>query len=163
MGRKNTCLLVSSWMLHSYEVKSKGKKSLSRVRLFATPWTVAYQAPPPMGFSRQGYWSGLPFPSPGTCLILKEAEQRNSAWAKRYNHTSQYHFRASLLRSPRCRGRYTGSHPSRSVHANGAFWWTSVHRGTDSIHFNFISCKLLVMPDIQKLLQALLPALRCLS
>ena len=40
-------------------------KSLSRVRLFATPWTVAYQAPPSMGFSRQGYWSGLPFPSPG--------------------------------------------------------------------------------------------------
>ena len=40
-------------------------KSLSCVRLFATPWTVAYQAPPPMGFSRQEYWSGLPFPSPG--------------------------------------------------------------------------------------------------
>ena len=40
-------------------------KSLTHVRLFATPWTVAYQAPPSMGFSRQGYWSGLPFPSPG--------------------------------------------------------------------------------------------------
>ena len=40
-------------------------KSLSRVRLFVTPWTVAYQAPPSMGFSRQGYWSGLSFPSPG--------------------------------------------------------------------------------------------------
>ena len=40
-------------------------KSLSRVRLFATPWTVAYQASPSMGFSRQEYWSGLPFPSPG--------------------------------------------------------------------------------------------------
>ena len=40
-------------------------KSLSRIRLFATPWTVAYQAPPSMGFSRQEYWSGLPFPSPG--------------------------------------------------------------------------------------------------
>ena len=40
-------------------------KSLSRVRLFATPWTVAYQAPPSMGFSRQEYWSGLSFPSPG--------------------------------------------------------------------------------------------------
>ena len=39
-------------------------KSLSRVRLFATPWTVAYYAPPSMGFSRQEYWSGLPFPSP---------------------------------------------------------------------------------------------------
>ena len=40
-------------------------KLLSRVRLFATPWTVAYQAPPSMGFSRQEHWSGLPFPYPG--------------------------------------------------------------------------------------------------
>ena len=40
-------------------------KSLSRVLLFETPWTVVYQAPPSMGFSRQEYWSGLPFPSPG--------------------------------------------------------------------------------------------------
>ena len=39
--------------------------SLSRVRLFVTPWTVAHQAPPSMEFSRQEYWSGLPFPSPG--------------------------------------------------------------------------------------------------
>ena len=39
-------------------------KSLSCVRLFATPWTVAYQAPPSMEFSRQEYWSGLTFPSP---------------------------------------------------------------------------------------------------
>ena len=40
-------------------------KSLSCVRLFVTPWTVAYQAPPSLGFSRQEYWSGLLFPSPG--------------------------------------------------------------------------------------------------
>ena len=39
-------------------------KSLSRVRLFVTPWTVAHQIPPSMKFSRQEYWSGLPFPSP---------------------------------------------------------------------------------------------------
>ena len=38
---------------------------LSPVRFFATLWTVAHQAPPSMGFSRQEYWSGLPFPSPG--------------------------------------------------------------------------------------------------
>ena len=37
-------------------------KSLSRVQLFATPWTAAYQAPPSMGFSRQKYWSGVPLP-----------------------------------------------------------------------------------------------------
>ena len=40
-------------------------KSLSHIQLFATPWTVAYQALLSMGFSRQEYWSGLPFPSPG--------------------------------------------------------------------------------------------------
>ena len=40
-------------------------KLLSRVPLFMTPWTVAYQVPPSMGFSRQEYWGGLPFPSPG--------------------------------------------------------------------------------------------------
>ena len=40
-------------------------KLLSRVRLFATPWTIACQAPPSMGFSKHEYWSGLPFPSPG--------------------------------------------------------------------------------------------------
>ena len=39
-------------------------KSLSHVRLFATPWTAAYQAPPSIEFSRQEHWSGLPFPSP---------------------------------------------------------------------------------------------------
>ena len=43
-------------------------KSLSRVWLFATPWTVAYRASLSMGFSRQEYWSGLPFPSPGDLL-----------------------------------------------------------------------------------------------
>ena len=45
-------------------IKVKVKvKSLSRVRLLATPWTAAYQAPPSMGFSRQEYWSGVPLPS----------------------------------------------------------------------------------------------------
>ena len=47
------------------EVKWSEVKSLSRVRLFATPWTVAYQAPQSVEFSMQEYWSGLPFPSPG--------------------------------------------------------------------------------------------------
>ena len=50
-----------------YNEKEKWKKvkSLSCVRLFATPWTVAHQAPPSIEFFRQEYWSGLPFPSPG--------------------------------------------------------------------------------------------------
>ena len=48
-----------------WEVKVK---SLSRVWLLLTPWTAAYQAPPPMEFSRQEYWSGVPLPSPAKCL-----------------------------------------------------------------------------------------------
>ena len=40
-------------------------KSLSHVQLFVAPWTIDYQVPPSMGFSRQEYWSGLPFPAPG--------------------------------------------------------------------------------------------------
>ena len=46
-------------------LKKKKMKSLSRVQFFATPWTVTHQAPLSVGFSRQEYWSGLPFPSPG--------------------------------------------------------------------------------------------------
>ena len=65
VGEKGSVSLVSKrWrrkFLHLYVVV----KLLSQVRLFATPWTAAYQAPPSMEFSRQEYWSGLPFPSPG--------------------------------------------------------------------------------------------------
>ena len=43
----------------------KVRELLSRVRLFDTPWTVAHQVPLSMEFSRQEYWDGLPFPSPG--------------------------------------------------------------------------------------------------
>ena len=55
------------WVVMSFSNARKGKvkgKSLSRVRLFMTPWSAAYQAPPSMGFSRQEYWSGVPLPSP---------------------------------------------------------------------------------------------------
>ena len=56
---------LADWPGFPYGSAGKDQvKSLSRVRLFATPWTVAYHAPPSMGFSRQEYWSGLPFPSP---------------------------------------------------------------------------------------------------
>ena len=54
------------WVAMSFSSAWKWKvkgKSLSRVRLSATPWTAAYQAPPSMGFSRQKYWSGVPLPS----------------------------------------------------------------------------------------------------
>ena len=54
------------WVAISFSNAGKWKvkvKSLSRVRLLATPWTAAHQAPPSMGFSRQEYWSGVPLPS----------------------------------------------------------------------------------------------------
>ena len=45
-------------------MREERQKALSHVPFFVTPWAIAYQAPPFMGFSRQEYWSGLPFPSP---------------------------------------------------------------------------------------------------
>ena len=53
------------WSHSRLWIHTERVKSLSRVWLFAIPWTVAYQAPLSMEFSRQEYWSGLPFPSPG--------------------------------------------------------------------------------------------------
>ena len=50
-------------------------KLLSRVRLLATPWTEAYQAPPSMGFSRQQYWSGVPLPSPIDTYLSPNASE----------------------------------------------------------------------------------------
>ena len=59
------------WVAISFSNAWKWKvkvKLLSRVQLFATPWTAAYQAPPSMGFSRQEYWSGVPLPSLAYCF-----------------------------------------------------------------------------------------------
>ena len=58
------CKLIQPLWKMVWKVKVK-VKSLSCVRLFVTPWTILHKAPPSMGFSRQEYWSGLPFPSPG--------------------------------------------------------------------------------------------------
>ena len=56
----------------SSAIKKVKVKSLNRVQLFATPRTVAYQAPPSMGFSRQEHWSGVPFPSPSSAIVLNK-------------------------------------------------------------------------------------------
>ena len=64
------------WVAISFSNAWKWKvkvKSLSSVWLLATPWTAAYQAPPPVGFSRQEYWSGLPLPSPWKDLAIHKA------------------------------------------------------------------------------------------
>jgi len=70
------------WVAISFSNAWKWKvkvKSLSRVQLFATPWTAAYQAPPPMGFSRQ-YWSGVSSPSP--CIPLEITIYYKELWKK---------------------------------------------------------------------------------
>jgi len=64
---EDTCLFLAfpqGWWRVSAHVKERKEKSLSRVQLIATPCTVAYMAFPSIGFSKQEYWSGLPFPSP---------------------------------------------------------------------------------------------------
>ena len=68
------------WVASSFSNAWKWKvkvKSLSRVQLLATPWTVAHQAPPSMGFSRQECWSGLPLPSLPTS-VGSSKKQENS-------------------------------------------------------------------------------------
>ena len=64
LNQLNFCLFFFLFC-SSFSVGSVIAKSLSRVRLFVTPWTVAYQASPSMEFSRQEYRNGLSFPSPG--------------------------------------------------------------------------------------------------
>ena len=62
------------WDAISFSNAGKWKakvKSLSRVQLFVTPWTAAYQAPPSMGYSRQEYWSGVPLPSPSIYVSIR--------------------------------------------------------------------------------------------
>ena len=64
---------ILEWVAISFSSAWQWKvkvKSFSRVQFLATPWTAAHQAPPPMGFSRQEYWSGVPLPSPPAPLVL---------------------------------------------------------------------------------------------
>ena len=73
------------WVASSFSNAWKWKvkvKSLSRVRLFATPWTAAHQAPPSMGFSRQEYWSGVPSTY---CLDLTNINSICSSWCSSQN------------------------------------------------------------------------------
>ena len=71
-GEKRNSYTVSrniNWCSHyGKQYSGMGAQSLSRVRLFETPWTVDCQLPPSMGFPRQEYWSGLPFPPPEDLL-----------------------------------------------------------------------------------------------
>ena len=90
--RSSTCTEGGASEIETAQLKQSfssdrrhGKGSCSVVSDSATPWIVAYQAPPSMGFSRQEYWSGLPFPSPG-----ESSQPRDQTWVshiggKRFN------------------------------------------------------------------------------
>ena len=85
---------VLEWVAISFSNAWKWKvevKSLSRVWLLTTPWTVAHQAPPSMGFSRQEYWSGLPLPSP----VLSPTQLLFSFALATY-HSPSYKFSTAL-------------------------------------------------------------------
>ena len=82
-------------------------KSLSRVWLFATPWTVAYQAPLSMGFSRQEYWSELPLPSPGESSWPRDQTQVSciagrcfNLWATREPGKRRQNYQVQLSATP---------------------------------------------------------------
>ena len=92
------------WVATAFSSAWKWKvkvKSLSRVRLLATPWTAAYQAPLPVGFSRQEYWSGVPLPSPmlytldgqkskGACWNHKQGAFFSDTHSLKCVHTNKY-------------------------------------------------------------------------
>ena len=76
---------IREWVAISFSNARKWKikvKSLSCVRLLATSWTAAYQAPPSMGFSRQEYWSGAPLPSPLKAYNDPQINLNQENWSK---------------------------------------------------------------------------------
>ena len=104
------------WVAISFSNAWKWKvkvKSLSRVLLLATPWTPAYQAPPSMGFSRQEYWSGVPFSlvnqTPRAVLVgatsrsrvhMTPTENLQAEALQTYLHFFFFFFQKSSLFSP---------------------------------------------------------------
>ena len=83
------------WVAISFSKAWKWKvkvKSLSRVWLLATPWTVAYQVPPSMGFSRQEYWSGVPLPSSMTNLDKPVYKKQSHPFANKDPYRQSYGF-----------------------------------------------------------------------
>ena len=90
------------WVAISFYTALKWKvkmKSLSRIRLFTTPWTAAYQAPPSMGFSRQEYWSGVPSPSPSATrgCYKKAVIQEPGSMSLSDNHKICHHLDHGLF------------------------------------------------------------------
>ena len=106
--------------------------SLSHVRLFATPWTAAYQAPPSVGFSRQEYWSGVPSPSPITfhnldIIILFESFSGGSEGKESACNTGEPGLISGLGKEA---GEGNGNPLQYSClesPMDGGAWWAAVH------------------------------------
>ena len=103
-------------------------KSFSRVRLLATPWTAAYQAPPSMGFSKQEYWGGVPLPSPLNSLTK---DQTYMPCIRRHilNHwTTRESLNFKIVIDSQAEGN--GNPLQYSCLENpmdGGAWWATVH------------------------------------
>ena len=120
-------------------------KLLSHIWLFVTPWPVAYQGPLSMGFSRQEYWSGLPFPSPGDLLnpgvepwVSRIAGRRSTIWATREALIKGSIWRVQLSSvaqsCPTLCDPMNPSTPGLPVHHQlPEFTQTHVHRVSDAI------------------------------
>ena len=127
-------------------------KSLSRVRLFATPWTVAHQAPPSMGFSRQEYWSGLPFPSPimeysvqfslvaQSCPTLWDPMNRSSPGLPVHHHLPEFtqthvHWVSDAIQPSHPLSSPSPPAPNPSQHQSLFQWVNSLHEVAKVLEF----------------------------
>ena len=91
----HNCATVQSLLLHT--TTAEVKKSLSHPRLSATPWTVAYQAPPSTRLPRQEYWSGLPLHSLGNLPVSCIASRCFTVWATREAPSTVYYHCTTIL------------------------------------------------------------------
>ena len=119
-----------------YSILYKGK-SLSCVRLFAIPWTVAHQAPPSMGFSRQEYWSGLPFLSPGdfSDLGIKPRSPALEADALTSEPPGRHIILLLISQQKLYKSEGNGNPLQHSCLENpmdGGAWWATLHGVTKS-------------------------------
>ena len=104
-------------------------KSLSRVRLLATPWTAAYKAPPSIGFSRQEYWSGVPLPSPSmlsrlVISFLPRSKRLLISWLQ--SPSASYYSKSAPLDLGEGNGN-TLQYSCLENPRDGGAWWAAVY------------------------------------
>ena len=128
-------------------------KSLSHVWLFATPWTVAYQVSPSMGFSKQEYWSGLPFPSPINVIQhINKLKDKNhmiiSIDAEKAFNKIQHPFMIKTLQKAGTEGTSVSSVQSFSCVQLSATPWITAHQASLSITNSWSLLKLMPIGNV---------------